>query len=336
MPTLASSVSSVVPRARITRLTARRSTGVKASTLAWIPENHHRIAEYFRTEFVTPRPKMHPRVGLIFVQCVPGGLRTALFTNTKGHPRLCTANTSSENPLPLSHAAASFRVEGFDPDAVVHGLTLYDASRETEFHFAFQKRDEVTLPPTATWVEPDEWAEAGWSPKRQPFVKEVHAVLAAHQLNYELPRSAAREVSFRSNKATFAREVALEARRPDLLFGLTVLHMTAGVPDLLGWLGKHRIDWIMTPDHPRAKFIRDACSLTHFMWSIFEVVNTPDNPAWFATSTKMLAEAAVWHCALFNRMCLRFERDVWQLIAIRLYNEQAMLRNMDAVSVHSM
>jgi hypothetical protein len=321
IPALASSVFSVVSAARITLLMARRSGAVKASTLARIPENHHRIPLISALVFLQTRLKMHERVGLIFVQTVPNDIRVALFFNNK----LTTAKTSKENPLPLVEAALISKIRGFDPGSIERGLTLCDASRDTEFYFAFQPKGEVQLPPIGEWVSVDKWATSGWAPKRQPFIKEAATVLAAYEYNYSQPLDQQPVVSTRASIASFSREVALEARRPDLIFGLTVLHMIAGHPQLHEFLISHRVDWLNAQNHPRADLIRKAMELTNEMYHISTTIANVNDPLWYNRAVAMLQNSTNKYIQLFYKPCHRFERDVWAMIAGRLLSERNYL-----------
>jgi hypothetical protein len=271
---------------------------------------------------------MIERMGVILVKTYHDHIEIALTRTKKGSPRFFMTEVTPDNRYPFEKAVGG--TKGVDPKAVIPNLILLNNTFTSEFHFIFQNAGEIELSSDSEWVSVDAWSEAPWALRWHSFIKEAYAVLSAYNDNYAISVINPILVQQRSEMASHAREMVVAARRSDLIFGVTVNLMMQNLPNNIEWYHKHRIDWLLKTEHPRAVFIYKTSCLAVKRYTFLSTLHMLDHNEWWfwGVSTKLI-ECQEEHKELFNKNCYVFEAKAWQGIAMRLLNVNPQVSTQD-------
>jgi hypothetical protein len=266
-------------------------------------------------------------IGVLFAQQVERRLEVAVLFNPKsGKPLLPVIGYAGNEPRPLMHRAVAqhWNIKGFDVGTVVPFLTIASSSRNrdqqasrAEYSVSLNRRDDITLPDTGRWVPIDEFEGQKWSAQHRPFVKEAVAVLHCFEDHY------ACEAPETLMLSEIARKMVIDAKRSDLLFGVTVRTLREPFDAHGGghaWYSRLRIDWLLAPGHPRATPIGMAVEIAVIRRALIDMLSMPvaDFALWFDTMAPMVNRAAVLHIELFGSVPSDFNAEMWCGIANKM------------------
>lgn len=265
-------------------------------------------------------------IGVLFARRVAAGLEVAVLYTSTGKPRLPVIGYAGNEPRPLMHRAVAqhWNIKGFDVTSVVPSLTIASSGRNrerpsrVEYSVSLNRPDDITLPESGRWVSIDEFKAQQWSAQHRPFVKEAVALLHCFEDHYSCDAPDTLMLS------ELARKMVIDAKRSDLLFGVTVRTLREpfdAVEIAEAWYSNLRIDWLLAPGHVRANDIRRAVEIAVIRRALMHNLSAGvvvDYPLWFDTMAAMVHRAAVLHIELFGSVPADFNAEMWCGIATKM------------------